>query len=98
MGVLFVTRVVLLVTILFLLILNSGFTFLRLVAFMELLNVLILFLELLFDFNVDELRVIYADGSGLRFLAHHLIYEVHGLLGQFDELQGLFIVHFRVNQ
>ena len=70
--------------------LNYGLLF---VPVDQALDVLILLFEFFLDFDVDELRVVNADGTSFGLLPHYLINEVDGLLGEFDKLYGLLIIH-----
>jgi hypothetical protein len=85
----------------FLTILCNGAFLLLVVAVNEVLNVLILLLELLFDLNINELRVVYADRSSFSLLANDLINDIHGLGGKFNKSECLFLFHigmYSVNQ
>ena len=63
--------------------LNYGLLF---VPVDQALDVLILLFEFFLYFDVDELRVVNADGTSFGLLPHYLINEVDGLLGEFDKL------------
>jgi hypothetical protein len=63
----------------FLAILGNGAFLLFVIAINEVLNVLILLLELLFDLNINEFRIVYANWSSFGLLAHDLVNDIHGL-------------------
>jgi len=67
------------------------------VAVDQALDVLILLFEFFLYFDVDELRVVNADGTSFGLLPHYLINEVDGLLGEFDKLYGFLIIHIGMN-
>jgi len=58
---------------------------------------LILFFKFFLYLNIDKLRVINADGTGLGLLSDHLIYHIHGLLRELDQSESLFLFHIWVN-